>query len=68
MFTWENPEQREGDTYLWRTTTATGKGRITGVEEPTATTPVLEDDRTCVEVVVVRSNGKQSEPAVGCVD
>lgn len=68
VFTWENPEQREGDTYLWRTTTATGKGRITGVEEPTATTPVLEDDRTCVEVVVVRSNGKQSEPAVGCVD
>ena len=68
VFTWETPEQREGDTYLWRTTTATGKGRITGVEEPTATTPVLEDDRTCVEVVVVRSNGKQSEPAVGCVD
>lgn len=68
QFSWENPEQREGDTYLWRTTTATGKGRITGVDEPAATTPVLEDDRTCIEVVVVRANGKQSEPTVGCVE
>ena len=68
VFTWQNPELREGDTYLWRTTTATGKGRITGVEEPTATTPVLDGDRTCIEVVVVRSNGKQSDPTVGCVE
>jgi predicted Ser/Thr protein kinase len=68
VFTWENPEPKSGDSYLWRTTTATGKGPITAAERTTATTPVLEDDRTCVEVVVVRSNGKQSDPAVGCLE
>jgi serine/threonine protein kinase len=68
VFTWTNPEPKDGDAYLWRTTTATGKGRITTAEDTSATTPVLEDDRTCIEVVVVRSNGKQSDPAVGCVE
>ncbi|QCU78589.1 serine/threonine protein kinase [Citricoccus sp. SGAir0253] len=68
VFTWTNPRPRDGDTYLWRTTTATGKGRITTVEGPTVATPVLEEDRTCIEVVVVRSNGTQSDPAVGCLE
>jgi serine/threonine protein kinase len=68
VFTWDNPEPKEGDAYLWRTTTATGKGKITTSEQATATTPVLEGDRTCLEVVVVRSNGKQSDPAVGCLE
>jgi hypothetical protein len=68
LFTWTNPEPKEGDTYLWRSTTATGKGRITTAEEASATTPSLDEDRTCIEVVVVRSNGKQSDPTVGCVE
>ncbi|WP_313823723.1 serine/threonine-protein kinase [Citricoccus sp.] len=68
VFTWENPDPKDGDTYMWRTSTATGQGRITTADEATATTPVLEEDRTCIEVVVIRSNGKQSEPTVGCVD
>ncbi|HRO92528.1 serine/threonine-protein kinase [Citricoccus sp.] len=68
VFTWTNPEPAQGDEYLWRTTTATGKGRITTAEKASATTPVLEQDRTCIEVVVVRANGKQSDPAVGCVE
>ncbi len=68
VFTWENPDPKDGDTYMWRTSTATGKGRITTAEEPTANTPVLEGDRTCIEVVVIRSNGKQSEPTVGCLE
>jgi serine/threonine protein kinase len=68
VFTWTNPEPKDGDAYLWRSTTATGKGRITTAEKTSATTPVLEEDRTCIEVVVVRSNGKQSDPAVGCVE
>lgn len=68
VFTWENPDPKEGDTYMWRTSTATGQGRITTADEATATTPVLEEDRTCIEVVVIRSNGKQSDPTVGCVD
>ncbi|MGD6978307.1 MULTISPECIES: serine/threonine-protein kinase [Citricoccus] len=68
VFTWTNPEPTQGDEYLWRTTTATGKGRITTAEKTSATTPVLEQDRTCIEVVVVRANGKQSDPAVGCVE
>ncbi|REE02460.1 serine/threonine protein kinase [Citricoccus nitrophenolicus] len=68
VFTWENPDPKDGDTYMWRTSTATGQGRITTADEATATTPVLEEDRTCIEVVVIRSNGKQSDPTVGCVD
>ena len=68
VFTWTNPQPKEGDEYLWRTTTATGKGRITTSAKTSATTPVLEQDRTCIEVVVVRANGKQSDPAVGCVE
>lgn len=68
VFTWENPDPKDGDTYMWRTTTATGKGRITTADETTASTPVLDGDRTCIEVVVIRSNGKQSDPAVGCLE
>ncbi|GAA1664714.1 serine/threonine protein kinase [Citricoccus zhacaiensis] len=68
VFTWENPDPKEGDTYMWRTSTATGQGRITTADEATATTPVLEEDRTCIEVVVIRSNGKQSDPTVGCLN
>ncbi|MGW9550391.1 serine/threonine protein kinase [Citricoccus zhacaiensis] len=68
VFTWENPDPKEGDTYMWRTSMATGQGRITTADEATATTPVLEEDRTCIEVVVIRSNGKQSEPTVGCLN
>ncbi|GAA1117136.1 serine/threonine-protein kinase [Citricoccus alkalitolerans] len=68
VFSWENPDPKDGDTYMWRTSTATGQGRITTADETTATTPVLEEDRTCIEVVVIRSNGKQSDPTVGCVD
>ncbi|NUL47784.1 serine/threonine protein kinase [Cellulosimicrobium funkei] len=68
VFTWENPDPKDGDTYMWRTTTATGKGRITTADEATASTPVLNGDRTCIEVVVIRSNGKQSDPTVGCLE
>lgn len=68
VFTWDNPDPKDGDTYMWRTTTATGKGRITTAEEATASTPVVDGDRTCIEVVVIRSNGKQSDPTVGCLE
>ena len=68
VFTWTNPDPQEGDRYLWGVATLTGEPELTAVDVPTVTVVPPEPGEVCIEVSVVRVNGRYSaEPAVGCV-
>lgn len=66
-FTWANPEPREGDRYLWGAYDPAGSGRMTPVDTPPVTVQPDPSGKTCVQVTVVRADGRMSDPAVGCV-
>lgn len=66
VFTWTNPDQREGDLYIWRTVTATEEGEPVRTLEMRAEVDPAEGGEVCIEVQVVRLNGKASDPAAAC--
>ena len=68
VFTWTNPDEQDGDTYLWGVRTATGEPQLEIVDRPTATvTPPAEGGEVCVEVSIVRADRRASTvPAQGC--
>ncbi|MCU1431949.1 MAG: serine/threonine protein kinase [Actinotalea sp.] len=68
VFTWTNPEPEEGDAYLWGVVETGSETSMDRVEEPTATVvPDVPGDEICVEVAIVRTDGRFStRPAVGC--
>jgi hypothetical protein len=68
VFTWTNPDEQDGDTYLWGVRTATGEPQLEIVDEPTVTvTPPAEGGEVCVEVSIVRADRRASTvPAEGC--
>ncbi|WP_029069066.1 serine/threonine-protein kinase [Jonesia quinghaiensis] len=60
-FTWDNPQPAPGDSYLWRVVNVTGSGTPTRTDTALAQIPLLDDsDSVCVEVSLVRENGKAS--------
>lgn len=67
-FTWANPDPVEGDRYLWGVATLTGETRLEPVDEPRVTAPATTDGApTCIEVSIVRADGRYSTtPATGC--
>ncbi|GLB68644.1 serine/threonine-protein kinase [Arthrobacter mangrovi] len=67
-FSWTNPDERDGDMFIWTPVTALGKGEPERIREDKVTVPVAGNDRTCIEVVVLRANGKSSDPVRGCAD
>lgn len=66
-FTWVNPEPQDGDGYLWGPYDPTGSGRMTPAAAPPVTLQPDATGKTCVQVTVVRADGRMSDPAVGCV-
>ncbi|MET1153167.1 MAG: serine/threonine protein kinase, partial [Arthrobacter sp.] len=68
VFSWTNPDPREGDLFIWTPVTALGQGEPERTGEPKVALPLAENDRTCIEVVVVRANGRASDPVRGCAD
>ncbi|WHP17399.1 serine/threonine-protein kinase [Cellulomonas sp. ES6] len=69
VFTWTNPDEQDGDTYLWGRRTATGEPQLAVVDDTTVTVP---SDGTaaevCIEVSIVRADRRVSTlPAEGCV-
>ena len=67
VFTWTNPDEQDGDTYLWGVRTATGEPRLEIVDEPTVTVTPAEGGEVCVEVSIVRADRRASTvPAQGC--
>ncbi|WP_149203962.1 serine/threonine-protein kinase [Actinotalea subterranea] len=69
VFTWVNPEPEKGDRFLWGRVVTGTETAMTAVDEPTVTvSPVAPGEEVCIEVSVVRTDGRFStEPAVGCV-
>ncbi|WP_156382862.1 serine/threonine-protein kinase [Sanguibacter sp. Leaf3] len=61
LFTWENPDEKDGDSYVWREVAVDGQGdarrtTVTQVEVPLdETTGVV-----CIEVSIVRQDGRAS--------
>jgi serine/threonine protein kinase len=68
IFSWTNPDPRDDDLFIWTPVTALGQGEPERTGEPKAALPLAENDRTCIEVVVVRANGRASDPVRGCAD
>lgn len=67
-FTWTNPDPHEGDKYLVGVVTRADQDpELEAVTEPTVTVPADASGTTCIEVMVVRTNGQSSDPAKGCV-
>lgn len=67
-FSWDNPDPQPGDRYLWRVADPISPTTYEATEE----TSVLLDTvsgRTCVEVLLRRSDGRSStSPATRCVE
>lgn len=69
-FTWTNPDEQDGDTYLWGVRTATGEPELALVDEQRVTVPAASAGagELCIEVSVVRADRRASAvPAEGCV-
>jgi hypothetical protein len=69
VFTWENPAPEAGDSFRWWTVDRFGQvGETNATAATRITTPLLDDDQTCVEVVLVRADGRSSaSPARTCL-
>jgi serine/threonine protein kinase len=65
VFTWTNPDPKDGDSYIWVPVTLDGAGDSVRTDEPTATVPA-ESGRTCIEVILRRDKGRSSDPVRGC--
>lgn len=71
VFTWTNPEPEEGDRYVWGLVVPGQEATLEPVDRPTVTVPVgpAGPGSTCVEVALVRADGRSStRPAVACAD
>lgn len=68
VFTWTNPEPADGDRYTWGVLTATGEPELVIVTQPTVVVPSTGGGEVCIEVSLVRADGRASEtPTQGCV-
>ncbi|WP_440709055.1 protein kinase domain-containing protein [Herbiconiux sp. YIM B11900] len=68
VFTWANPDPEPGDRYIW-TPVVTGaqEAQATRIDGTTVTVaPAAGQGQVCIDVVLLRSNGKSSEPTTGC--
>jgi len=76
-FTWTNPSPEPDDHYLWGLRTATTEPVLALVSAPTVTVPVAAQRgptpstpaaEVCIEVSIVRADGRASAtPVLGCV-
>jgi hypothetical protein len=65
VFSWTNPDPQEGDSYLWQRTDPGAETGLQRVDDPRVVVPGA--GRMCIEVVLVRSNGRESaDPAEAC--
>jgi serine/threonine protein kinase len=66
-FMWSNPEPKKGDSYQYKLIDIlTESYSYKTVTNPTVTVKANEDDKTCIEVILVRETGKGSNPARVC--
>lgn len=68
VVTWENPDPEPGDYYLWGVQVAGEARDLDVVHEETVTIPAEGNEDACIEVTLVRVDGRAAgEVGVGCV-
>jgi hypothetical protein len=68
-FTWVNPQPKEGDTYKWRVYTIGGGGEYQSIDQPPVKVTANPSGETCIQVMIVRSDGAFSpleEGSIAC--
>lgn len=65
-FRWDNPQPNQGDFYRWAPITATDKGEVKQSQAASATTGIGAGGTTCIEVKLVRDDGRISDAAKFC--
>ena len=63
---WHNPDPQEGDSFLYRVADPTEERPLQGPVDAGPVTVPAEPGRTCVEVVLRRSNGRTSAGTTEC--
>lgn len=66
VFTWTNPDPKQGDSFNYRPVLADRETALQSTDALTATVPA-QPASTCLEVELVRANGRYSEMAKTCV-
>ncbi|TAJ48217.1 MAG: serine/threonine protein kinase [Herbiconiux sp.] len=70
VFTWTNPDPEDGDSYRWSLVTPGQINQAVKANAATVTVPYPEGGApgtsVCIEVALVRSDGRGSEPVMGC--
>jgi serine/threonine protein kinase len=69
-FTWTNPQPKPGDTYKWRIKTVKDGGGYQSTSVPRVDVTANPTEPTCVQVIIVRSDGSASpagEDSIACV-
>jgi serine/threonine protein kinase len=69
-FTWTNPQPKTGDAYKWRVYALGSQGEYQSAAEPTAQVALNPGDPTCIQVMIVRSDGTSSpleDESIACV-
>ncbi|MGZ0712044.1 serine/threonine-protein kinase (plasmid) [Coraliomargarita sp. W4R53] len=66
-FTWINPDPKDGDFYLYGVVTGeTSEPAYESVRDTTVTVPAAPSGEVCIELLMVRANGTQSNPVRAC--
>ncbi|KQN86240.1 serine/threonine-protein kinase [Arthrobacter sp. Leaf69] len=69
-FTWTNPQPKPGDTYKWRVHTLKGDGQYQATAGPAADMAANPAEPSCIQVMIVRSDGASSPlgpDSIACV-
>ncbi|MCO4274377.1 protein kinase [Pseudarthrobacter sp. HLT3-5] len=69
-FTWTNPQPKSGDAYKWRVYALGSNGEYQSTAEPTVQVALNPTEPTCVQVMIVRSDGAFSpleEDSIACI-
>lgn len=69
-FTWTNPQPKSGDAYKWRVYALGSNGEYQSTAEPTAQVALNPTEPTCIQVMIVRSDGAFSpleEDSIACI-
>ncbi|WP_248761883.1 serine/threonine-protein kinase [Pseudarthrobacter sp. SSS035] len=69
-FTWTNPQPKSGDAYKWRVYSLGNHGEYQSTAEPTAQVALNPTEPTCIQVMIVRSDGAFSpleEDSIACI-
>lgn len=70
LFTWANPQPKPGDTFKWRVYDVQATGPYQATEEPKTEVALNPAAMTCIQVMIVRSDGSSSPmegDSIGCV-